>query len=364
MPTAFTGNKRSRAVKRRKERETRRVIRSLMGENEFSASYAEIAIQQSGLKPKCVSDIGQFLKDQAKSKVWVSCTKSNGTPRYKIIHGGIESLEDLKDNIREPMRTSPLTVEQRIDNLKSPAEVIETNNFSKVAKNLTTFVEYFGSVLVEDSAITVTQAKEILRIMCKLPELRSNIAGRMLRGLTTPSRYRPALLELCGTNGSGEGMVTLTAVGRNVAKGTWALRDTGRGVRVFNFATGCYLDGQKPETRKKEPTAEPFNTPRLSVVTGDGQSSTQKSLDGCPESPSESGSKFTESPSESESKFTDVPRMVSTPNSDFYIHRASQRLWDVLVTECHPADYEKVIEALVTKLTGTKTVASAKLVSS
>lgn len=365
----YTGHKRSRAVKRRKERDTRRILRSLMGENEFSARFADVAIQQAGLSDKCVADIGQYLKDQAKSRTWVVCMKNTGTPRYKLIDSGLEPLELQKFEERVVSDKKESTVADRLSNIEPPQETVNTANFSKLASNLTLFIESFGAVLGSESSISMSYTRDVLMRCCGFEGVRATILGRIITSLCKSSAYRPALLKYADKDDEGMPTVTLSAVGRNVAKGTWALRDTSRGVRVYNFASGCYIDGTKPgvarlsSTPQADPNVIPFNPPRVSTVLPEegppqppqseilGAEVQQPSGESLPGSRAAGSS--TDTPVQEAPEVTAPPayplQAVSQCN-DFYTQRTAQKLWDVLVLECHPADYDKVVKALFVKL--------------
>jgi len=377
MPSTYTGHKRSRKVKKRRERDTRRIIRSLMGEQEFSARRAMLAIQEADLLNKCVVDIGQYLKEEARLKEWVVCVKSTQTPRYRLIKGGIEPIEALEDTARKSQampKFSKSTVEQRLEQIAVPKEEISTADFSKSSENITKFLEAFCTVLATESALPVDVVHDIMRRVCGNLDISTVRTGRTLHCLAKSNRRRPALLKKCGADASGQIMMTLSAVGRNVAKGTWALRDTGYGVRVLNFATGTFLNGMT-ESKKQSVEGkdqEPFNPPKLSLVDESDDAPAPfedapapfedvDAPDSVPQSPPPA--KPAPVAPQAPRRPLPAPAFVSTSHSDFYTARAAQRLWDVLVTECHPADYDKVIHALIEKLTGTKET-PVKLVSS
>lgn len=371
MPNQNSGDKRSRKVKKRKQRDTRRIIRQVLEgkDEEFSANFVSALIEKEGLSAKCLPDIGQYLKDEARSKVWVVCVKETGTPRYKLIEGGIGDIE--KFEVEEVPKSKETTVEQRIEAIESPEEQQETNGFSRAAENVKLFVEAFATVLGNEDAITKDQAKEVLHRAAGFAEdAPINAVGKILSGLFKPTSKRPPLLEHKGQDASGKILVTLSLAGQKVAKGTWALRDSPYGVRVFNFATGCFVDNGELERearerkrKKAEEAAAPFNPPR--IVEQDSQETSQQA----PQQPEvplrvvqdpetlKDGPAPSQTPERARwvasSPVTTIgQRELPSSYGDFYLSRASQRLFDVLVTECHPSDYERVIDMLMAKLTG------------
>jgi len=298
--------------------------------------------------------LGQYLKEEARSKVWVVCTKDTGVPRYKLIQGGIESTEAIE--VKEEMSESTESISDRIAEIQGPEEPVGSKGFSRIAQYVTRFVEVFASVLGTEESMSKQEAKEVLRKVCGFTDQTPATAvGKILAGLAKTTSARPELLYFLDHQ-----QVTLSLTGRKVAKGTWALRDHFKGVRVLNFATGCFVDADEMDieeadkppkrTRAKVP---PFNPPRLAAESRPARQrqTAPDSSDrpGIPELPT------TQSQEAGEAS-EPVPSVPTGQVSyqEFYWSRAAQRLFEILVTECHPADYPHVIDLFVQKITGRK----------
>lgn len=369
MPSSFTGNKRSKRVKKRKQRETRRVIREVIAEGEeFSAKFVEYQIKSKGLCDKCVKDIGQYLKDESRSKSWVIQSKTTGTPRYKLTNGGIEIIEAIE--VKEETMLKE-TVQDRLDLVKVTGNPIPARGFSRSSEYVTRYLEAFATVLGTEASLTKGVATKILIKVCGFSSnTKPTVIGKILSGLVKQTVRRPALLDYRGHDAFGEIRISLSDAGRRVVKGSWALRDSAQGLCVLNYASGCFVgpEEQTSETKheKEKPVNEPqFNPPR--IVASSPPEPTQEPpepvRDPEPIKPTSVDSGQAQPPrTPPGATFRTVHAVPKPPipiretrvasYQEFYLSRAAQRLFDVLVTECHPSDYEQVIDLLAQKLTG------------